>query len=166
MSEAAPAYPLTLYYDGACGLCAAEMGAFARSDRHGRLRLVDCSAPGFRDADCDAAGIAREALMHRMHARDADGNWRVGVPALAWAYAAVGVDGIAAFFADPGRARWLARAYGWIADHRQVLSRLGLNFGFRLWIRWRARRAARHAHACADGLCRVDHGRAHEEPAK
>jgi predicted DCC family thiol-disulfide oxidoreductase YuxK len=159
----APAYPLTLYYDGACGLCVAEMTALARADLHGRLRLVDCSGPGFDDPDCVAAGIGVDALMHRLHARDADGHWRVGVPALSVAYGAIGIDGLARFFAEPSRAGWLGRAYGWIADHRQLLSRFGLNFGFRMWIQWRARRAARHAHACADGLCRLDHGDTNHE---
>jgi len=156
VSGPAPAWPVTLYYDGACRLCVSEMTTLQRCDRHQRLRFVDCAVPGFADADCDAAGIGLDALMARLHARDAHGRWSVGVPALAIAYGAVEVQELAAFFAEPGRARWLGRAYGWIADHRQVLSRFGLNLGFGLWVRWRARRAARHAHACADGQCRID----------
>jgi predicted DCC family thiol-disulfide oxidoreductase YuxK len=154
-----PAYPLTLYYDASCPLCLAEMTALARSDARGRLRLVDCSQPGFVDADCIAGGHSTTELMQRMHARDADGRWWVGIPAFAVAYAAIGVEGVSRFFADP---RWrpvLDRLYAWVADHRQGLSRLGLNGVFGAWVHRRARRAAQRTHACADDACRLDEHR-------
>jgi predicted DCC family thiol-disulfide oxidoreductase YuxK len=156
MTVDVPAYPLTLYYDAGCPLCLAEMTALKRSDHRGRLRLVDCSAADFADPDSIADGRPVAALMHRMHARDASGRWWVGIPAFAVAYGAVGVDGVSRFFADP---RWRPvtdRLYAWVADHRQGLSRLGLNGLFGRWVMHRARRAARRAQACADGACRID----------
>jgi predicted DCC family thiol-disulfide oxidoreductase YuxK len=153
--DLAARYPLTLYYDDACPLCRSEMAAMKRLDRHDRLHLVDCSAPGFADDHCAQAGIPVQALMSRLHARDADGVWRVGVPAFAAAYAAIGALPVARFFADPKHRSWLARAYGWLADHRQGFSKLGLNGLFGAYVHWMARRAQRRAAACHDGRCEL-----------
>lgn len=155
--QGAPSYPLTLYYDDSCALCRAEMRGIARSDAHGRIRLVDCSTPGFADPDCRAAGIATNALMRRLHARDADGRWHVGVPAFAAAYTAIGVDGLGRFFSSPRLQPLLSRLYGWVADRRQGLSRLGLSGLLGEFVHWLARRAARRAAACHAGACAIVH---------
>jgi predicted DCC family thiol-disulfide oxidoreductase YuxK len=149
------AYPLTLYFDDSCPLCRAEMAAITRCDRNGRIRLVDCSTPGFDDPDCRAAGIATIDLMRRMHARDAEGRWLSGVPAIAAAYRAVGLDSLGGFFASPRLQPVLARLYGWLADHRQGASRLGLGGLFGVYVQWLARRAQRRASACHDGACEL-----------
>jgi predicted DCC family thiol-disulfide oxidoreductase YuxK len=86
----APAYPLTLYVDDACPLCHAEMSGLAARDRGGRLRMLDCSTPDFRDADSAAAGLSQATLLHRIHARDAQGCWLVGIPVFAAAYEVAG----------------------------------------------------------------------------
>ena len=148
-----PQYPITLYYDASCPLCAAEMSAIARADTEGRLRLVDCSAPGFADRDCERDGVAVAALMWRLHARDAAGQWRIGVPAFALAYETIGVRGLAAFWTDERWAPALRRLYGWVADHRQGLSRLGVDRLFGHWVGWVSRRAQRRAVTCHDGVC-------------
>ena len=151
------AYPLTLYFDDSCPLCRAEMAAITRNDQAGRIRLVDCSAPDFDDADCRAAGIATRELMHRLHARDAQGRWAVGVPAVAAAYRAVGLAGLGGFFASKRLQPLLARLYGWLADHRQGLSRLGLTGLFGRYVDWLAARAVRRASACHAGACELPH---------
>ena len=46
-------------------------------------------------------------------------------------------------FAAPGLQPVLARLYGWLADHRQGLSRLGLTGLFGHYLHLLARRAAR-----------------------
>jgi predicted DCC family thiol-disulfide oxidoreductase YuxK len=148
-----PTYPLTLYFDDSCPLCRAEMAAITRCDPAGRIRLVDCSASGFDDPDCRAAAIATADLMRRLHARDAEGRWRVGVPAVAAAYAAVGLASLGGFLATPPLQPVLARLYGWLADHRQALSRLGLTGLFGRYVDWLARRAARRATSCHAGAC-------------
>ncbi len=44
-----PRYPLTVFYDASCPMCASEMHALRDLDREGRLELVDCSAAQFSD---------------------------------------------------------------------------------------------------------------------
>lgn len=66
-----PLFPLRVYYDGACTVCAREMAHYARRDRAGRLVLVDISDPAFDPAPL---GLEREALMAELHAVDAAGR--------------------------------------------------------------------------------------------
>jgi predicted DCC family thiol-disulfide oxidoreductase YuxK len=120
-----PQRPLTIYVDDACPLCHAEMSGLAARDRGRCLRLLDCSVEGFRDVDSEAAGLDQDTLMHRIHARDADGRWLVGVPVFAAAYEAAGLHWLARLL----RVGWLGplwnRGYSWVVDHRQLLVRAG-----------------------------------------
>lgn len=60
------AWPVQVYYDASCRLCAAEMHNLRVRDQAGRLAFVDCSAPGF------AGGPAPTAQpMRAMHCQDA-----------------------------------------------------------------------------------------------
>ncbi len=78
---ATPAFPLRIFYDGSCPVCAAEIEGYGRKDREGRLVLVDISAPGFDPAPY---GIRLADFMYQMHAIDAAGTVYRGVDAL-WA---------------------------------------------------------------------------------
>jgi predicted DCC family thiol-disulfide oxidoreductase YuxK len=120
------AMPLTVYFDASCELCAGEIGMLAAGDRHGHLRLVDCSAPDFDDREFDADGVTREAMMTAIHARDAHGCWYRGVDVFALAYAASGLRGIARFWASARLRPLFERGYPWVARHRRQLSRMGL----------------------------------------
>jgi predicted DCC family thiol-disulfide oxidoreductase YuxK len=137
-------YPLTVFYDASCPMCASEMHALRDRDRHGRLELVDCSAPGFDDEGLRAEGITTEKLMGLIHARDAHGRWLVGIDCFEALYRAVGLEARARIWGDRKLRPVLDRAYPWIARHRQTLSRFGAN---RL-VRWLLPRAARHAEHC------------------
>ena len=122
----AVAYPLTLYVDDACPLCHAEMVGLSARDARGCLRTIDASAAGFAgDAATRAAGLDQATLLHRLHARDADGRWLLGVPVFAAAYEAAGV----AWMASLLRIRWLRplwdAGYALVADHRWLLVKLG-----------------------------------------
>ena len=57
------------------------------------------------------------------------------------------------FFAAPRLQPVLARLYGWLADHRQGLSRLGLTGLFGRYVDWLARRAVKRAATCHAGAC-------------
>ena len=85
-SDLQPRYPVALYYDGACRLCAGEMRNLMTRNTEGKLRFTDCSP-----ADFSAGPAPRAELMRQMHAQDADGTVFTGVAALRVAYDAVGL---------------------------------------------------------------------------
>jgi predicted DCC family thiol-disulfide oxidoreductase YuxK len=81
-------YPLKIFYDASCPVCALEMDQLRARDAAGRLELVDMSAPGF-DAACH--GFAHADLDAAIHAVRPDGTIVRGMPVLRLAYAAAGL---------------------------------------------------------------------------
>ena len=118
-------YPLTVFYDASCPMCADEMLTLKQRDRGARLELVDCSAPGFDHDVLAGTGITRRDLMERIHARDAHGRWLVAVDAIEAAYRAAGLERAARIWGAPGLRPLLDPLYRWVARRRQLLSRLG-----------------------------------------
>jgi predicted DCC family thiol-disulfide oxidoreductase YuxK len=76
-----PAFPLRVFYDGSCSVCASEVERYGRKDRDGRLILVDISASGF---DLAPFGITLSEFMYQMHAIDRNNRVFRGVEAF-WA---------------------------------------------------------------------------------
>lgn len=102
----------TIYFDGSCPLCQAEIGYYRRTDRAGALCFVDVSKP----AAATPTGVTQRQAMGRFHVRASDG--RV-------------LSGAAAFVEVWSRLpqwRWAARA----AALPGVLSTLEL--GYRLFL--------------------------------
>jgi predicted DCC family thiol-disulfide oxidoreductase YuxK len=66
-----PKFPLRVYYDGSCIVCATEIERYGRMDRAGRLILVDVSARNF---DPSSLGIALDEFMYQMHVIDQGGR--------------------------------------------------------------------------------------------
>jgi predicted DCC family thiol-disulfide oxidoreductase YuxK len=130
-ADPALAYPLTIYYDASCPLCRAELETLKARDGDHLLRLVDCSADAFDDADARVHGVTRDAMMRRIHARDAAGRWLQGLDVFTAVYRAAGLFFLARIYASRRLRPLLDRLYPWIADHRQMLSRLGLPHAFR-----------------------------------
>lgn len=73
-----PVFPLTVFYDGACSVCAREIHHYKSKDRHDRLILVDISKEDFEPA---AYGKTMEEFMAQMHVRDGQGVYFLGVDA-------------------------------------------------------------------------------------
>ena len=73
-----PAYPLQVFFDGSCSVCAAEMEVYRSKEHGGRLRFVDISDPAFDPAPY---GITLEAFMFEMHAIDRENHVYRGVDA-------------------------------------------------------------------------------------
>jgi predicted DCC family thiol-disulfide oxidoreductase YuxK len=136
--------PVEVYYDRSCAMCRGEVEALAAADADGRLRLHDCSAPGFDDEASKREGVDRGHMMRAMHVRDADGRWHRGVDAFVVMYRAAGLDALAAIWAH----RWLKpaweRLYPLVAKHRRVLDRLGAPRLVRFLLRHATERAARN----------------------
>jgi predicted DCC family thiol-disulfide oxidoreductase YuxK len=119
-------YPLTVFYDASCPMCASEMHALKARDALGRLELVDCSAADFDETVLAGTCIRREELMALIHARDAHGRWFVGVDVFAIAYRIAGLETLAGVWGSRKLRPALVRIYPWIAKNRQLLSRLGV----------------------------------------
>jgi predicted DCC family thiol-disulfide oxidoreductase YuxK len=124
---AAVRFPLTIFYDASCPMCATEMRVLKSRDTQGRLNLVDCSAADFDESVLAGMPIRRRDLMTLIHARDARGRWFVGIEVFEIAYRAAGLETLAGVWGSRRLRPLLRRLYPWIARHRQVLSRLGFN---------------------------------------
>jgi predicted DCC family thiol-disulfide oxidoreductase YuxK len=84
-----PHWPLTLYFDGECPLCAREIQLLRRRASADRLTLVDISLDKF---DVETIGHSKETLQNRLHAHFADGQWVTGLDATLWSWRAAGLD--------------------------------------------------------------------------
>jgi len=78
---APPEFPLSVFYDGSCSVCATEMEAYMGKEHGGRLQFVDISPPSF---DPIPYGITLDEFMYQMHAIDRVGRVYRGVEAF-WA---------------------------------------------------------------------------------
>lgn len=113
-------YPLKIFYDASCPVCALEMDQLRARDGAGRLVLVDMSAPDF-DATCH--GFAHADLDGAIHAVRPDGSVVRGMPVLRLAYAAAGLGWLLRpTGVGPLRPAFDA-AYRVFARHRKSISR-------------------------------------------
>lgn len=69
---------LTVYYDGACALCAAEIRLYRRCRGAERLAWIDVSPDGPADL---GPGLTRAQARARLHVRDARGQLASGAAA-------------------------------------------------------------------------------------
>jgi predicted DCC family thiol-disulfide oxidoreductase YuxK len=119
-------YPLTIYYDASCPLCAAEMHTIKETDFENKLILVDCSNDNFAEpAFCPST---KAVMMERIHAIDTTGQWIKGVDVFEAAYAAAGFKALSKFWGNKKLRPILTRAYPLIADNRHWLSKTPLPY--------------------------------------
>lgn len=122
---------LSVFYDGHCPMCVAEMRRLSRWDGQGRLHYIDMRGEGF---DAKSYGTSLAAMDAELHAVTADGRLLVGIDAISAAYQAAGKG----WLAWPLRWGWarplLVWGYRRFARYRHLISRL-LGFG------------------CPDGVC-------------
>lgn len=145
---------LTVFFDGSCALCRAEMQELDRLDRDHDIAFVDCSATSFDDAPYRAEGVSRDAMLQALHVRDVLGDWHRGVDAFGLIYAIVGAPLLARLWAHPLTRPLTRRLYPWIVRHRHALGLLGLHLVAPRVLRLLAWRRAK-APSCAHGACRL-----------
>ena len=111
---------LTLYYDGRCPLCQAEMLYLQHRDHLGLLNCVDIT---LNDFDANATGLSCERAMASIHGQLANGDWVTGVAVFAAAYERVGLRRMAWLLSRPSLQPVLGWGYARFARHRYTLSR-------------------------------------------
>ena len=67
----------TVYFDGACPLCRAEIGYYRRNDQDGAFCFVDISETGAVTPE----GVSQQRAMERFHVRTRDGRVLSGAAA-------------------------------------------------------------------------------------
>ncbi len=131
-----PDFPLRVYYDGSCYVCATEIKHYLDRDHGGRLAGIDISDPDF---DPEPLQIPLGVLMYELHAIDRNGRIYRGVEAFRaiWqAFPAATVYGIMGTFITLPLVNPVARL---------------LYQGFA-----RIRRYLPKRHSCNSGTCSID----------
>ena len=105
----------TIYFDGSCPVCRAEIGYYRKRDVAGALCFVDVSR-----SDCELPpGLTRGQAMARFHVRGGNGQLSSGAAAFIEVWSRL------------PRWRWLARAAAIPG------AALAMEFGYRLFLRVR-----------------------------
>ncbi|UXZ97425.1 DUF393 domain-containing protein [Pseudomonas phytophila] len=108
-------WPLTLYFDGECPLCAREIKILRSRAAPDRLRFVDISDEAF---DTDSVEFTLAQMDSSLHARFDDGTWVTGLDATLWSWRAAGLG-------------------AWAAPLSWRFARPMFNIAYRLFCRWR-----------------------------
>jgi predicted DCC family thiol-disulfide oxidoreductase YuxK len=130
-------YPLTIYYDAACPMCKTEMETLKETDIDNKLILVDCSNTDL--AIPDSCPVTREAMMERIHAIDATGQWIKSTEVFAAAYSASGFKKLGQLWESKTLNPILRRVYPWIADNRHWISKTPLPYLLNKFLRFSAK---------------------------
>ncbi|MDA8444051.1 thiol-disulfide oxidoreductase DCC family protein [Paracidovorax valerianellae] len=145
-------YPLTLYFDSRCRLCAAEMGNLMVRNTDGLLRFADVWAPDFEGPP---AGTTQEELLTLIHARQADGGLLRGVAVFRAAYEAVGLGWVTAATRWPVIGPLADKVYPVLARNRYRLPQWLVQGLFERASGAAARRAAARHCKPDDDQCRL-----------
>ncbi|GGM00336.1 thiol-disulfide oxidoreductase DCC family protein [Pseudomonas asuensis] len=132
-----PVWPLTLFYDGDCPLCAREIRHLRKHADPARLQFTDVADPAFA---APAPGMSSQQFKDLLHAQFADGRWVKGLDATYWSWRAAGLG------------RWAA-PLAW-----KPLRPL-FDLGYRLFLRLRPQLAwiphPEGARRCKDDQCAI-----------
>lgn len=114
-TAAADRRSLTVWYDGDCPICTAEIGLIRRLDRASAIEFVDLSLPG-------GCPTNRAARLARLHAQPRDGRLVSGVEAFVAMWRVLPRLRPLATLASPPPVLWLLEcAYGLFLRVRPVL---------------------------------------------
>ncbi|GHA67232.1 thiol-disulfide oxidoreductase [Formosimonas limnophila] len=141
-------YPLTIYYDGACRLCDAEMTNLKLRNFDNKLRFVNLNEVG---ASGLPEGVSWQMAMSLIQAKRADGEIVSGVEVFRWAYEAVGIMWVTRWTTLPVLGRLADAVYPWIARNRRHFPGFITKLLFEKAIRQAAQKAA--GRRCVDDVC-------------
>ncbi|MBR0962807.1 DUF393 domain-containing protein [Bradyrhizobium diazoefficiens] len=111
----------TVYFDGSCPLCRAEIGYYRRTDQDGSLCFVDVSKAGAAVPD----GLTQQLAMDRFHVRAGDGRVLSGAAAFVEVWSRLPRWRWAARVASlPGALAVLELGYRMFLPVRPLISRL------------------------------------------
>ncbi len=111
----------TVFFDGSCPLCRAEIGYYRRTDQVGALCYIDISEPG----SVPPEGITAQQAMKRFHVRSGDGRVLSGAAAFVEVWTRLPRWRWAARTASlPGALITLELCYKTFLPIRPILSRL------------------------------------------
>ena len=113
------AYPLTVFFDGACPICVREIALMRRLDRRCRLVCCDFSRP---DYDAASINISPAELGRVIHARWSDGSVITGVDVFRAMWEAVGLRFLARLSRLSLVEPLVLNAYAWFARNRLRLT--------------------------------------------
>jgi predicted DCC family thiol-disulfide oxidoreductase YuxK len=111
---------LTLYFDGRCPLCLAEIHVLRARNRRGLLQFVDVTAQDYRES---SHGVSCDAALANIHARLGDKVLLRGPAVFAEAYRRADLTRSAWLLSRPALQPLLGFAYRQFARHRHTISR-------------------------------------------
>lgn len=112
---------LTIYYDGECPLCLAEIHFLKSRNALGLIEFVDVAAPQFDEASHQ---VSCKLALATMHGRLADGTQLDGIPVFAEAYKRANLPKLAWLFSRPWLASLLNAGYFVFAKYRHRISKI------------------------------------------
>ena len=110
---------LTIYYDGQCPLCQAEIEFLKTRNRENLLAFVDLADPSL---DEDKHQISCSMALENIHGRLGDGQLLVGVPVFAEAYRRAGLHALSWLLSRRWSSPMLSIAYRLFARYRRPIS--------------------------------------------
>jgi predicted DCC family thiol-disulfide oxidoreductase YuxK len=119
-------YPITIYYDDACGIRRREMEHYGAKDKNARLKFINANHPNF---DPQSEGLDLQHILDYIHAKDGNGKVVYGLEVFAWIWEACGYKLLPILVRLP-LIRQLARAfYKLFARYRHKISGGNLDCG-------------------------------------
>ena len=112
---------LTMYYDGLCPLCQAEILFLSRRNQSGLLRFVDVNSSQY---SADAVGVSCQQALDSMYAQYDDGELINGVDVFSAAYERANLRTLAWLFSRPSLRPILTWGYRFFAKNRHLISRV------------------------------------------
>lgn len=123
MSSAEAMKPFTLFYDGACPLCQAEITFLQARNQAGLLRFVDIHSEQYSP---EQVGVSCEAALATMYGQEEGQQPISGVAVFGEAYRRAKLPILAWIFTRSWLIPVLGPSYSFFAKHRHAISnRLG-----------------------------------------